>query len=67
MTCSLCRLTWGCQSSVRPAEEGYPPGFFVLYDHVVVLVAGSDSGSDVDGGELAVVVDARWEMACGYV
>lgn len=67
MTCSSFRLTWGCQSSVRPAEEvsccaDYPVG----HDHAVVLVAGSGWGLYAcDGGRAGVV--ARWAMGCGYV
>lgn len=67
MTYSSCRLTWGCQSSVRPAEEVCcRPDFPVGHDHAVVLVAGSGWSSDVDGGGRAVVA-ARWAMGCGYV
>lgn len=66
MTGSLCRLTWGCQCSVRPVEEVcFRPDFPVGHDHAVVLVAGSGLGPDVDGGGRAVVA-ARWEMGCGY-
>lgn len=66
MTCSSCRLTWGCRSLVRPAEEvRCRPGFPVGHGHAVVLVAGSGWGSDVDDGGRAVVA-ARWGMGCGY-
>lgn len=67
MTCSSCRLTWGCPSSVRPAEEVYyRPDFPVGHDHAVVLVAGTGWGWDAYGGGRAGVA-ARWAMACGYV
>lgn len=68
MTCSSCRLTWGCQDSVPPAEEeDHPLGFSVGCGHVVVLVSGSGWGSDVDGGGRAVASVAHWGMGCGYV
>lgn len=66
MICSSCRLTWGCQSSVRPAEEVcYRLDFPVGHDHAVVPVVESGWGSDVGDGGHAVVA-ARLGMGYGY-
>lgn len=56
MICSSCRSSWGCQNSVRPAEEVcYRFAFHVGHDRAVVPVAESGWGGGVHGGGPAVV------------